>query len=162
MDSLIFRKAEEKDCKLILTFIRELADYEKLLDYVVATEEILHNSIFLEKKAQVVIAELNETPIGFALFFNNFSTFLGRPGLYLEDLYIKPEYRNRGYGKKLFEYLAHLAVENNWGRFEWWCLDWNKPSIEFYKKMGAVPMDEWTVYRIDGDNLKNLASKYKK
>lgn len=154
------RFAEEKDVKLILDFIKELADYEKLLHEVVATEEILMESLFIRKAAEVVIAEYKDEPIGFALFFHNFSTFLGRPGIYLEDLYIRPEMRGRGYGKTLLSFLAKLALDRNCGRFEWWCIDWNEPSIEFYKSIGAEPMDEWTVYRVHGDALTDLAEEF--
>jgi len=159
MGELSFRFAEEKDCGKILYFIKQLAEYEKMLDEVVATEEILKEWIFEKKKAEVVFAVHDEKEIGFALFFHNFSTFLGRAGLYLEDLYIMPEYRGRGFGKKTLSYLASLAVERGCGRFEWWCLDWNKPSIDFYLKNGAVAMDEWTVYRVTGENLNKLAEE---
>lgn len=154
------RFAEEKDIGLILEFIKELADYEKLLHEVVATEEILMDSLFVRKAAEVIIGEHNGEPVGFALFFHNFSTFLGRPGLYLEDLYVKPEMRGKGYGKTLLAFLAKLAIERNCGRFEWWCIDWNEPSINFYKSIGAVPMDEWTVYRVTGDALTTLAEDF--
>jgi len=154
------RFAEEKDIQLILGFIKELADYEKLLHEVVATEDILFDSLFVKKAAEVIIGEYEGEPIGFALFFHNFSTFLGRPGIYLEDLYIKPEMRGRGYGKTLLAFLAKLAKERNCGRFEWWCIDWNEPSIEFYKSIGAVPMDEWTVFRVTGEALDDLAKDF--
>lgn len=154
------RFAEEKDTKLILDFIRELADYEKLLNEVVATEEVLHNSLFVKKSAEVIIGEYNGDPVGFALFFHNFSTFLGKPGIYLEDLYIRPEVRGLGLGKIILSFLGKLALERDCGRLEWWCLDWNEKSIDFYKQMGANPMDEWTVYRVDGKNLSNLADKF--
>lgn len=154
------RFAEEKDVGLILDFIKELADYEKLLHEVVATEDILMDSLFVRKAAEVIIGEHNGEPVGFALFFHNFSTFLGRPGIYLEDLYVKPEMRGKGYGKILLSYLAKLAIERNCGRFEWWCIDWNQPSIEFYKSIGAIPMDEWTVYRVTDDALTDLANEF--
>lgn len=154
------RFADEKDNKLILDFIKELADYEKLLNEVVATEEILFDSLFVRKAAEVIIAEFNNEPVGFALFFHNFSTFLGRPGIYLEDLYIRPEMRGKGFGKTLLAYLAKLAIERNCGRFEWWCIDWNEPSINFYKNIGAVPMDEWTVYRVHNEALIKLANEF--
>lgn len=154
------RFAEEKDVKLILEFIKELADYEKLLHEVVATEEILMDSLFIRKSAEVVIGEHDGEPVGFALFFHNFSTFVGRPGLYLEDLYVRPEMRGKGYGKILLSFLAKTAIERNCGRFEWWCIDWNEPSINFYKSIGAVPMDEWTVYRVHNDALTNLANEF--
>ncbi|MGJ0846096.1 N-acetyltransferase family protein [Tissierella praeacuta] len=154
------RFAEEKDVKLILDFIKELADYEKLLHEVVATEEILMDSLFVRKSAEVIIGEHDGKLVGFALFFHNFSTFLGRPGIYLEDLYVRPEMRGKGYGKILLSFLAKLAIERNCGRFEWWCIDWNEPSINFYKSIGAVPMDEWTVYRVHNQALIDLANEF--
>jgi len=154
------RLAERKDVPLILEFIKELADYEKMLDEVVATEEILTESLFEKKAAEVVIGEYQNKPVAFALFFHNFSTFLGRPGIYLEDLYVKPEMRGKGIGKMMLSFLARLCVERKCERLEWWCLDWNEPSIQFYKKMGAVPMDEWTVYRVTGDALDQLAAEF--
>ncbi|MBU5313386.1 GNAT family N-acetyltransferase [Tissierella carlieri] len=154
------RFAEEKDVKLILDFIKELADYEKLLHEVVATEEILMDSLFIRKAAEVIIGEHDGEPVGFALFFHNFSTFLGGPGIYLEDLYIRPEMRGKGYGKIFLSFLAKLAIERNCGRFEWWCIDWNEPSINFYKSIGAVPMDEWTVYRVHNQALIDLANEF--
>ena len=154
------RFAEEDDTKLILDFIKELADYEKLLNEVVATEEVLHDSLFVQKKAEVIVGEYNGKPVGFALFFHNFSTFLGKSGIYLEDLYIKPEMRGKGLGKIMLSFLAKLAVKRNCGRFEWWCVDWNEPSIKFYKNMGAKQMDEWTVYRVDDVALRNLANEF--
>jgi GNAT superfamily N-acetyltransferase len=161
VENFKIRFAEEKDTKLILDFIRELADYEKLLNEVVATEEILYDSLFVRKKAEVVIGEYDGKPIGFALFFHNFSTFLGKPGIYLEDLYIKPEMRGKGLGKTMLCFLGNLAIERNCGRLEWWCIDWNEPSIKFYREMGAKPMDEWTVYRVDGEALNELSSNFK-
>lgn len=152
-----FRFAEEKDVSKILYFIKALADYEKLLNEVIATEDILREWIFEKKKAEVIFLMEEEKEVGFALFFHNFSTFLGRAGLYLEDLFVLPEHRGKGYGKALFKELARIAVERGCGRLEWWCLDWNKPSIDFYLSLGAEPMDEWTVYRLAGDTLKNLA-----
>lgn len=155
--SLKFRNAERKDTALILRFIRELADYEKMLDEVVADEVTLEEWIFDKQKAEVIFAMEGEKEIGFALYFHNFSTFLGRAGIYLEDLYVKPEYRGKGYGKAILKKLVSIAVERGCGRLEWWCLDWNKPSIEFYLSLGAEPMSEWTVYRIAGETLKDLA-----
>lgn len=152
-----FRYAERRDTGLILQFIRELADYEKMLDEVVADETILEEWIFDKQKAEVIFALESGKEIGFALFFHNFSTFLGRAGIYLEDLYVKPEYRGKGCGKAILKKLAAIAVERGCGRLEWWCLDWNKPSIDFYLSLGAKTMSDWTVYRIDGDTLKNLA-----
>ena len=152
-----FRTAERKDVALILEFIRELADYEKMLDEVVATPELLEKWIFDERKAEVIFALEGEREVGFALFFHNFSTFLGRAGIYLEDLYVRPECRGKGYGKALLKELARIAVERGCGRLEWWCLDWNQPSIDFYLSLGAEPMKDWTVYRIAGETLKKLA-----
>ena len=154
---LAFRAAERKDVALILEFIRELADYEKMLDEVVATPELLEKWIFDERKAEVIFALEGEREVGFALFFHNFSTFLGRAGIYLEDFYVRPECRGKGYGKALLKELARIAVERGCGRLEWWCLDWNKPSIDFYLSLGAEPMKDWTVYRIAGETLKDLA-----
>ena len=128
-----------------------------MLDEVVATEELLREWIFEKKKAEVIFALEDGKEIGFALFFHNFSTFLGRAGIYLEDLFVKPEYRNKGYGKGLLKKLAQIAKERGCGRLEWWCLDWNKPSIDFYLSLGAEPMDEWTTYRIAGETLDKLA-----
>ena len=161
LEGFTIRFAEENDVPLILDFIRELADYEKLLHEVVATEEVLYDSLFKRKVAEVVIGEFNGKPVSFALFFHNFSTFLGRPGVYLEDLYVKPEMRGKGIGKLMLSFLANLAVERDCGRLEWWCLDWNKSSIEFYKQMGAVPMDEWTTFRVNGEALTRLAGNFR-
>ena len=157
MEKMEFRYAEEKDVPLILQFIKELADYEKMLDEVVATEALLKEWIFEKKKAEVIFAMEDGCEVGFALFFHNFSTFLGRAGIYLEDLYVKPDYRGKGYGKGLLKELARIAVERGCGRLEWWCLDWNRPSIDFYLSLGAEPMNDWTVYRIAGDTLRELA-----
>ncbi len=156
MDKLKFRFAEESDVALILNFIKELADYEKMFNEVIATEELLKEWIFEKNKAEVIFALEDNREVGFALFFHNFSTFLGRAGIYLEDLYVKPEYRGKGYGKALLKKLAQIAVERGCGRLEWWCLDWNKPSIDFYLSLGAEPMEDWTVYRITGDTLKSM------
>ena len=155
--SLGFRNAQRNDVGLILQFIRELADYEKMLSEVVADEATLEEWIFDKQKAEVIFALEGEKEGGFALYFHNFSTFLGRAGIYLEDLYVKPEYRGKGYGKAILKKLASIAVERGCGRLEWWCLDWNKPSIDFYRSLGAEPMDDWTVYRIAGETLTNLA-----
>lgn len=155
--SLGFRNAQRNDVGLILQFIRELADYEKMLPEVVADEAALEEWIFDKRKAEVIFALEGEKEVGFALYFHNFSTFLGRAGIYLEDLYVKPEYRGKGYGKAILKKLASIAVERGCGRLEWWCLDWNKPSIDFYRSLGAEPMDDWTVYRIAGETLTNLA-----
>ena len=152
-----FRFAEEGDTPLILRFIRELADYEGMLSEVVADEATLKEWIFRKQKAEVLFVLADGREVGFALFFHNFSTFLGRAGLYLEDLYVKPEYRGRGYGKAILKKLAAIAVERGCGRLEWWCLAWNRPSIDFYLSLGAQPMEDWTVYRITGDTLTSLA-----
>ena len=152
-----FRFATRDDCALILSFIRELAAYEKMLDEVVATEELLEEWLFDKQKAEVVFALEDDREVGFALFFHNFSTFLGRAGIYLEDLYVLPEYRGKGYGKGLLKMLAQIAVERGCGRLEWWCLDWNRPSIDFYLALGAEPMSDWTTYRITGNTLIELA-----
>lgn len=152
-----FRYAEEADVALILQFIKELADYEQLLHEVVATEELLAEWIFRKQKAEVIFALEDGVEVGFALFFHNFSTFLGRAGIYLEDLYVRPEHRGKGHGKALLCELARIAVERGCGRLEWWCLDWNAPSIDFYRSLGAEPMEDWTVYRIAGETLHRLA-----
>ena len=157
MEPMQFRYAEEKDVPLILQFIKDLAEYEHMLDEVVATEELLTEWIFQKEKAEVIFVLEDGKEVGFALFFYNFSTFLGRAGIYLEDLYVKPEYRHKGYGKGLLKKLAQIAVERGCGRLEWWCLDWNQPSIDFYLSLGAEPMEDWTVYRIAGDTLQKLA-----
>ena len=154
---LCFRLANRSDTALILQFIKELADYEKMADEVVANEQLLEEWIFDKQKAEVIFAVADGKEVGFALFFHNFSTFLGRAGIYLEDLYVKQEYRGRDYGKSILKKLAAIAVERGRGRLEWWCLDWNKPSIDFYLSLGAEPMSDWTVYRIAGDTLSSLA-----
>lgn len=141
---------------MILDFIKQLAEYEEMLDEVVATEELLNEWLFDKKVAEVIFVLEDDVEVGFALFFHNFSTFLGRGGIYLEDLFVKPQYRGKGYGKGLIKKLAQIAVGRGCGRLEWWCLDWNKPSIDFYLSLGAEPMDDWTVYRISGDVLQNL------
>lgn len=151
--------ADRSDTEEILYFIKELAAYEQMLDEVVADTQTLEHWLFDEKKAEVIFAVQDGVKVGFALFFHNFSTFLGRAGIYLEDLFVKPEYRGMGYGKALLTQLARIAVNRGCGRLEWWCLDWNKPSIDFYKSMGAVPLDDWTVYRIAGDTLTKLAQE---
>ena len=152
-----FRFAKREDCALILYFIKELALYEKMLDEVVADEKILEEWIFDKQKAEVIFVMENEKEVGFALFFHNFSTFLGRAGIYLEDRFVLPEFRGRGYGKALLKRLAAITVERGCGRLEWWCLDWNKPSIDFYLSLGAEPMSDWTTYRITGDTLRRMA-----
>ena len=154
---LTFRFAVEQDTPLILDFIRRLADYEHLLDQVVADEATLADQLFEKKNAEVLFALEDGKEVGFALFFHNFSTFLGRAGLYLEDLFVLPEHRGKGYGKAILQRLAAIAVERGCGRMEWWCLDWNQPSIGFYKSLGAEPMSDWTVYRLAGKTLRDLA-----
>lgn len=154
---LTFRFAQREDVPLILQFIRDLASYEKMLDQVVADEATLELWLFDKRSAEVLFAVADGREVGFALFFHNFSTFLGRAGLYLEDLYVLPEYRGQGYGTAILRKLAAIAVERGCGRLEWWCLDWNTPSIGFYRSLGAEPMDQWTVYRIAGDTLHQLA-----
>ncbi len=153
------RFATRKDVPLILQFIKELADYEHLLDQVVATEAILEEYLFDKNKAEVIIGEYAQEPVGFALFFHNFSTFLGKSGIYIEDLYVKPEMRGKGLGRAILSHLAKLAKERNCGRLDWWVLNWNEPSIQFYKRIGAIPMDEWTVYRLQGEALNHLADQ---
>ena len=157
MNHTKFRFATEADTALILDFIRGLAAYEQMSDQVVADEATLREWIFERGKAEVIFAVEDGVEVGFALFFHNFSTFPGRSGIYLEDLFVKPEYRGRGHGKALIRELARLTVERGCGRLEWCCLDWNKPSIDFYLSLGATPMDEWTIYRLTGDGLRSFA-----
>ena len=152
------RPAQPGEENLVLEFIKRLAEYEKCADEVVADEATLRHSLFVEHSAEVVFAEEDGEVIGFALFFHNFSTFVGRKGLYLEDLFILPEKRGRGYGKALLKHLARLAVERNCGRMEWICLDWNQPALKVYHSIGAVPMDEWTVQRLNEDTLKQFSN----
>jgi GNAT superfamily N-acetyltransferase len=159
IDGLEIRKAHRSDVPLILHFIKELATYEKLLHEVTATVELLEKNLFGEKSvAEVVIASFENKDVGFALYFHNFSTFVGKPGIYLEDLYVSPEYRGKGFGKILLKYLANLAGERDCGRLEWQVLDWNESAIKFYKNLGAKPMDEWTVFRVTGEDLVELAN----
>ena len=155
-DMLAFRFAEERDVPLVLAFIRELARYEKMEDLVVAQEDVLRDQLFAKRNAEVVFAVEDGREIGFALFFHNFSTFLGRAGLYLEDLYVKPECRGRGVGRAIFHELGRIARERRCGRLEWWCLDWNEPSIRFYRSLGAEAMKDWTVYRLSGKALEDI------
>lgn len=159
MAACSIRFAERGDVPVILGFIRALAAYEKMEDQVIADETLLETWIFDKKKAEVLLIFEEETPVGFALFFHNFSTWLGRAGIYLEDLFVLPAYRGRGYGKLLLKKLARIAVQRGCGRLEWACLDWNEPSIVFYKSLGAVPMEDWTTYRVTGDKLLSLASR---
>ena len=157
MSQITIRYARESDIPQILQFIRKLANYENMLDDVVATEDLLREWIFEKKKAEVILASENGENVGFALFFHNFSTFLGRAGIYLEDLFVEPEHRGKGVGKALLQRLAQITMERGCGRLEWSCLDWNKPSIDFYLSLGAMPMDQWTVYRLTGDTLRRMA-----
>lgn len=151
------RFATPDDTQSILELIRAIAIYEKLLHAVEATEEILYDSLFVKKSAEVLLGEVDGKPIAFALFFHNFSTFTGKRGLYLEDIFVQPEYRNKGYGKLFFAELAKIAKERDCGRMEWICLDWNEPSIQFYKnRIGAIPLDEWTVYRVNAEHFNNV------
>jgi len=160
-DGFIIRHTTEEDVPLILWFIRELAEYEKLLHEVVATEEQLKQSLFGEKKyAEVIIGYYVDKPVGFAIFFHNFSSFVGKPGLYLEDLYVIPEARGKGFGKLLLTYLADLAVRRGCGRFEWAVLDWNEPSLKFYQALGARLMNEWIINRVSGEDLTRLAALF--
>lgn len=152
-----FRFAERKDCALILSFIKELAKYEHLENEVVATEKLLEEWIFDNKKAEVIFVLEEDKEVGFALFFYNFSTFLGRAGIHLEDLFVLPEYRKKGYGKAILKKLAQITVERGCGRLEWCYLDWNTPSIEFYQSLGAKPLSDWTIFRVTGDTLITLA-----
>ncbi len=159
--SFFIRKAEPGDVPLILSFIKGLAEYEKLSHEVVATEALLTETLFGERRtAEVLIGEYQGIPAAFALFFHNYSTFLGRPGIYLEDLFVKPAFRGNGLGKCMLSYLGHLAQERGCGRLEWWVLDWNTPAIDFYTSMEAVPMDEWTVFRITGKSLEKLSHEF--
>lgn len=151
--------AAEQDIPLILEFIRDLAEYEGMLDQVVADEDLLRRELFEQHRAEVLFAVVKGQEVGFALFFHNFSTFLGRAGLYLEDLFVRPECRGKGYGKALLRQLARIARERGCGRMEWWCLDWNRPSIAFYQSLGARAMDEWTVYRLTAADLERLAKQ---
>lgn len=153
------RRATEEDVPLIRRFIEELADYEKLRHEMVATDEDLRRTLFGERPyAEVILLEEDGEEVGFALFFHNYSTFLGKPGLYLEDLFVRPGARGRGHGRRLLRHLAEIAVERGCGRMEWWVLDWNEPAIRFYERLGAVAMDEWTTFRLTGAALENLAT----
>lgn len=159
--NLVIRLADKNDIKIILMLIKELSIYEKLLDQFVSSEELIEKYLFGEKKyAEVLIAEYNSNAVGFALFFHNYSTFVGKPGIYLEDLFVIPDSRGKGIGKKLFLEVVKIAKERNCGRMEWSVLNWNTPAINFYKSMNAVPMDEWTVYRLTEDKIKELAEQF--
>jgi len=159
MPNFLIREATEQDIPLIRTFIQRLAEYEKLSHEAIMTEEALRESLFGPRPyAEVLLGYEDDHPVAFAVFFHNFSTFLGRPGLYLEDLFVIPEMRGRGYGRAMLVELAKIARDRKCGRFEWSVLDWNEPAIGFYKKLGAVPMDEWTVFRMTGDRIERLAN----
>lgn len=151
------RTASAEDCGRILQMIRALARYEKMEDQVVATEDLLREWIFEKKKAEVLFATEDGREVGFALFFHNFSTFLGRAGIYLEDLYVMPEFRGKGHGKALLKRLAQITLERGCGRLDWQCLDWNAPSIAFYQSLGAEALDDWTGYRLSGKTLEEMA-----
>ena len=157
MGEFVIRPAREEDIPALLGFIHEMAEYEKMSDQVTATEELLHKWIVEKEKAEVLIPTVDGKSVGYALFFHNFSTFLGKSGIYLEDVYIQPEYRGRGYGKAIFQKLAQIALERGCGRLEWVCLDWNQPSIDFYLSMEAEPQPEWTIYRLTGETLEKAA-----
>lgn len=157
--SFYIKNAQPSDTPLIFEFIIALAEYEKMADQVVTDEATLREWIFEKNRAEVLIAYEDNIPVGFALFFHNFSTFLGRAGLYLEDLFVTPQARGKGYGKALLAHLAHIAKERGCGRMEWWCLDWNKPSINFYSSLNAEPMSDWTTYRLAGQTLNALADQ---
>ena len=162
MGDFAIRTATRDDLPLILAMIRELAEYERLVHEVVATEELLDGHLFGPRRsAEVIIGEEGGRAVAFALFFHNFSTFLGRPGVYLEDLYVRPECRGKGYGRRMLARLAAIAEERGCGRFEWWVLDWNSDAIGFYEKLGAAPMKDWTVYRMTGAALSRLAAEEK-
>ena len=150
------RKATREDVPLILAFIHGIARYEKMEDDVQVTEDMLRDWVFDRQIAEVVFAMEDDQEVGFVLYFHNYSTFVGKAGLYIEDLYVKPEFRGKGYGKALFLYLAHTALQRGCGRMEWTCLNWNKPSIRFYRSMGAVPLDDWRIYRLTEDGLRAL------
>lgn len=157
IENLKIRETNEEDCSLILSLIKELAEYEKISDQVIATEESLKESIFSNNRAETVIIELDGKAIGYALYFYNFSTFIGKSGLYLEDIFVKKEVRGKGIGKEVFKFLVKRAKEEGCKRVEWACLDWNEPSIKFYKSLGAVPMDDWTIYRLTEKEINKLS-----
>ena len=160
LDSFQIRAATKADVAVVLSFIKKLADYERLSHEVVATEELLLETLFGRRRtAEVALGYYKRVPVGFVLYFHNFSTFLGRPGIYIEDLFVDEAFRRRGFGGALLRYVAKLAKQRNCGRLEWSVLDWNEPAIDFYRKLGAVPMSEWTVFRVTGDSLTRLASE---
>lgn len=159
MNSFIMRIATEKDIDLIFQFTKDLAEYEKMLDVFYTTKETLYDSIFIKKVAEVLIGEEDGKPVGQCIFLHNFSTFTGKAGLYLEDIYIDPKYRGKGYGKEFFKKLAEIAIERDYPRFEWICLDWNQPSIDFYEAMGASVQNEWRILRMETEEMKALIAK---
>ncbi|ODU54570.1 MAG: GNAT family N-acetyltransferase [Clostridium sp. SCN 57-10] len=159
LEGFVIRKAEESDTKLVLDFIKALADYEKLPNEVSATEDVLHDSLFVKRAAEVIIGEYHGEPVAFSLFFHNFSTFQGKRGLYLEDLFVKPEMRGHGFGGAMLAFLAKTAKERDCGRFEWICLDWNESALAVYRKLGAIPMTGWTIQRLEGTALDDLAMR---
>lgn len=159
LDKLVIRDAKESDIKVLLNLIKEIAEYEKMSDQVIATEETLRESIFKNNRANALILEVDNKEIGYCIYFYNFSTFIGRSGLYIEDIFIKKEYRGRGFGNEIFKFLAKKAKDEELKRIEWSCLNWNEASIKFYKSLGAIPMDEWTVYRLTEDKINKLAEK---
>ena len=161
LKNFTIRPAKEDDAPLILSLIKGLAEYEKLAHEVVATEELLRETLFGARPvAEVILGDFDEEPVSFALFFHNYSTFLGRPGIYLEDLFVKPDMRGKGIGSVMLAYVAYLAKERLCGRLEWSVLDWNEPALKFYKSIGAVPMDEWTIHRVTGEGLDRLAAEF--
>ena len=159
VDDFTIRFAEEKDASVIFGMVKELAEYEKLLDAFEATIELFKESLFRRGVAEALIGEYRGRPVGYAIFFYNFSTFKGRIGIFIEDIYVKPELRGRGLGKAMFSFIAKLAIKRKCGRVEWACLNWNKPSISFYKKLDAVGLDDWKIYRLEGYYLKRAADK---
>ena len=158
-NQLTFRFATEEDVALVLKFIKGIAEYEKMLDQVETNEELLHEYLFEKKRAEVIFAVVDNVEVGFALFFHNYSTFVGKSGLYLEDIFVWPEYRGKGYGKAIFKQLVKIAHDRDCGRMEWVCLNWNQPSIDFYLSLNAKPMDEWTTYRLDKKAIEDLLNK---
>lgn len=158
-NNLVIRNAKEEDVSTLLELIKEIAEYEKMSDQVIATEETLMESIFKNNRANALILEIDNKKIGYCIYFYNFSTFIGRNGIYIEDIFIKKEYRGNGFGSEIFKFLAKKAKEEGCKRIEWSCLNWNEPSIKFYKSLGAIPMDEWTVYRLTEDKINELAEK---
>lgn len=158
-NNLVIREAKENDVRLLLNLIKEIAEYEKMSDEVIATEETLMESIFKNNRANALILEFDNKEIGYCIYFYNFSTFIGRNGLYIEDIFIRKEYRGKGFGSEIFKFLAKKAKDEGLKRMEWSCLNWNEPSIKFYKSLGAIPMDEWTVYRLTEEKINELAQK---